>query len=234
MTNNLTIILVHGAWADGSQWRKIIPALQKTDYKVFAVQLSLNSLENDVFKTVDLIDAQEGQVLLVGHSYGGAVITVAGNHNKVIGMVFIAAFAPDRGENVGTLLAKRESYATEYIVPDKSGYLWLQNHKFHNTLCQDLGIDEAMVLAACQRPIMETCIGMEITDPAWKNKKCWYQISLDDRILPAATQEEMANRMQLMKVIKLDSGHLSMLSNPDKISSFILEAALNSNSLLEK
>lgn len=225
MTKNLTIILVHGAWADGSQWKGVIPFIQKAGYVVRAVQLSLSSVEEDVATTVDMIENAGSPVLLVGHSYGGIVVTSAGNHKNVVGIVYLAAFAPDTGESLEMLLGRRQSYGAENIYPDKKGFLWFREEQFHNSLCQDLDAENGMVLAVCQRPIHSVCIGAEMNDPAWKNKKCWYQISTDDQILPAETQNEMAKRMSSEKVFNLDAGHLSMLSKSQETSSIILEAA---------
>ncbi|WP_426473870.1 alpha/beta hydrolase [Chryseobacterium balustinum] len=224
-TKDVTIILVHGAWADGSQWRKVIPAIQKAGYLVRSVQLSLSSVEDDVAKTVDMIEAAESKVLLVGHSYGGVVITSAGNHQKVLGMVYLAAFAPDEGESLGMLLAKKQSYGAENIYPDQNGFLWLKEEKFHSSLCKDLEVEKALILAACQRPLHSICTTSEMSNPAWRNKKCWYQISNADQILPAETQKEMTERMSPEEILDLHTGHLSMLSKPQQTSSFILKAA---------
>lgn len=135
---DLTIILVHGAWGDGSHWQYIIPSLVKAGYKVRSVQNPLTSLQNDIDKTKDLIDAQEGKVLLVGHSYGGAVISGAGHHDKVVGLVYIAAFAPDAGDSLGSLLGRRESPGGASIYPDNKGFLWIKYDEFKSAFSQDL------------------------------------------------------------------------------------------------
>ncbi|MCD1117414.1 alpha/beta fold hydrolase [Chryseobacterium turcicum] len=144
---DLTIILVHGAWGDGSHWKGVIPSLVNAGYKVRAVQNPLTSLADDVQKTKDLIDAQDGKVLLVGHSYGGAVITAAGNHDKVVGLVYVAAFAPDEGESLGSLLAKRSTSGGESIAPDNKGFLWIKYDEFQQAFCPDLNDNDALVMS---------------------------------------------------------------------------------------
>ncbi|WP_336963119.1 alpha/beta hydrolase [Chryseobacterium contaminans] len=222
---DLTIILVHGAWGDGSHWQYIIPSLVKAGYKVRSVQNPLTSLQDDINKTKDLIDAQEGKVLLVGHSYGGAVISGAGNHDKVVGLVYIAAFAPDAGDSLGSLLGRRESPGGASIYPDNKGFLWIKYDEFKSAFCQDLDDEKALVMALSQKPIHGQCFGDAAGEPAWKTKPSWYQISSDDRMIPAETEKEMAERMQPKKIITLDAGHASLASHPEEVTQLILEAA---------
>ena len=154
-TKNVTIVLVHGAWGDGSHWRHIIPALYKEGYTVRSVQNPLTSLEDDIQKTKDLIDAQEGDVLLVGHSYGGAVISGAGHHDKVVGLVFIAAFAPDKGESLGGIFARREPPSgAASIYPDSKGFLWIKYDEFHKSFCGDLADDDALVMSLDRKSVV--------------------------------------------------------------------------------
>jgi pimeloyl-ACP methyl ester carboxylesterase len=221
----LTIILVHGAWGDGSHWQYVIPSLAKAGYKVRSVQNPLTTLQEDIDKTKDLIDAQEGKVLLVGHSYGGAVISGAGNHDKVAGLVYIAAFAPDAGESLGSLLGKRESPGGASIYPDSKGFLWVKYDEFHNAFCQDLDEKKALVMALSQKPIHSQCFGDTAGEPAWKTKPSWYQISQQDHMIPAETEKEMAERMNPKKIISLDAGHASLASHPNEVTQLILEAA---------
>jgi pimeloyl-ACP methyl ester carboxylesterase len=221
----LTIILVHGAWGDGSHWQYVIPSLAKAGYKVRSVQNPLTTLQEDIDKTKDLIDAQEGKVLLVGHSYGGAVISGAGNHDKVAGLVYIAAFAPDAGESLGSLLGKRESPGGASIYPDSKGFLWVKYDEFHNAFCQDLDEEKALVMALSQKPIHSQCFGDTAGEPAWKTKPSWYQISQQDHMIPAETEKEMAERMNPKKIISLDAGHASLASHPNEVTQLILEAA---------
>lgn len=224
-TKALNIVLVHGAWGDGSHWSHIIPALHENGYKVRAVQNPLTSLNDDVQRTMDLIDAQEGNVLLVGHSYGGAVITKAGHHDKVVGLVYVAAFAPDKGESLGSLLAKRPTSGGGSIAPDSKGFLWIKYGEFQREFCPDLGANEALVMSLSQKPIHGQCFGDEMSAPAWKNKPVWYQVSNQDNMIHPETQMEMAERMKPRKTIHLDASHASMASKPEEVLQLILEAA---------
>lgn len=222
---DLTIILVHGAWGDGSHWQYVIPSLVKAGYKVRSVQNPLTSLQDDIDKTKDLIDAQEGKVLLVGHSYGGAVISGAGNHDKVVGLVYIAAFAPDAGDSLGSLLGRRESPGGASIYPDNKGFLWIKYDEFKSAFCQDLDDEKALVMALSQKPIHGQCFGDVAGEPAWKMRPSWYQISSNDRMIPAETEKEMAERLEPKKIITLDAGHASLASHPEEVTQLILEAA---------
>ncbi len=225
-TKNVTIVLVHGAWGDGSHWRQIIPALDKEGYNVRSVQNPLTSLEDDIQKTKDLIDAQEGKVLLVGHSYGGAVISGAGHHDKVVGLVFIAAFAPDKGESLGGIFARREPPSgAASIYPDSKGFLWLKYDEFHKSFCGDLTEEEALVMSLSQKPIHSSTFGTEAGEPAWKAKPSWYQVSDNDNMIPPTTEKEMGERMNPKKLIHVASSHASLASHPKEILDLILEAA---------
>lgn len=223
---NLTIILVHGAWGDGSHWQHVIPSLHKAGYKVRSVQNPLTSLADDIGKTNDLIDAQEGKVLLVGHSYGGAVISGAGNHEKVAGLVYIAAFAPDKGDSLGGIFSRREQPSGgAAIYPDAKGFLWIKYDAFHASFCQDLGEDEALVMSLSQKPINGRCFGDEAGAPAWQNKPSWYQVSDKDNMIPPVTQQEMADHIKAKKIIHLDASHASLASRAKEVVDLILEAA---------
>lgn len=222
---DLTIILVHGAWGDGSHWRNIIPALVKEGYPVRSVQNPLTSLEEDINKTTDLIEAQEGKVLLVGHSYGGAVISGAGNHEKVVGLVYIAAFAPAQGDSLGALLGRRPGSGGASIYPDSKGFLWIKYDEFQQAFCQDLDSENSLIMSLSQRPIHGQCFGDQAGEPAWKTKPSWYQVSNSDHMIPPETQQEMAERMHPKKIIHLDSGHLSLATHSKEVTQLILEAA---------
>lgn len=185
----------------------------------------MTSLQDDIDKTKDLIDAQDGKVLLVGHSYGGAVISGAGNHDKVAGLVYIAAFAPDAGDSLGSLLGRRESPGGASIYPDSKGFLWIKYDEFQSAFCQDLDDEKALVMALSQKPIHGQCFGDAAGEPAWKTKPSWYQISEKDRMIPAETEKEMAERLQPKKIISLDAGHASLASHPEEVTRLILEAA---------
>lgn len=224
--NDVTIILVHGAWGDGSHWREVIPTLNDAGYKVRSVQNPLTSLADDIQKTTDLIDAQEGKVLLVGHSYGGAVISGAGNHDKVAGLVFIAAFAPDKGESLGGIFERREKPSGgASIYPDSKGFLWIKYDEFHKSFCEDLDEVDALVMSLSQKAINGRCFGDEAGEPAWKTKPSWYQVSDRDHMIPPETQKEMGERMNPKKLIHLDSSHASLATHPKEVSDLIMEAA---------
>ena len=222
---DLTIVLVHGAWGDGSHWKGVIPVLTNAGYTVRAVQNPLTSLADDVQKTTDLIQAQTGKVLLVGHSYGGAVITGAGNHEKVVGLVYIAAFAPDKEENLGGLLAKRPTSGGGSIAPDSKGFLWIKYDEFQREFCPDVNDTDALVMSLSQKAISGQCFGDKMSDPAWKNKPSWYQVSNQDKMIHPDTQNEMAERMNPKKVIHLNASHASLASFPKEVSTLIIEAA---------
>ena len=229
-TKNLTIILVHGAWSDGSNWRHIIPLLHKEGYKVRSVQNPLTSLEDDIQKTNDLIDAQDGKVLLVGHSYGGAVISAAGNNDKVVGMVYVAAFAPDKGESLGSISAEKieQPSGRTSIYPDSKGFLWIKYDEHHKSFCQDLNEADALVASLAQKPIHSKCFAGIMGDPAWRNKPTWYQVSSNDQMILPETQREMAERMKPKKIIYLEASHFSLASKPQEVAQLILEAAKSS------
>lgn len=154
MATKLNILLVHGAWADGSQWRHIIPALHILDHKVIAIQNPLTSLADDVARTITLTTTLYGPTLLVGHSYGGMVITQVGHLPNVVGMVYLAAFAPDAGESLSSTYALRETpVGAAYIRPDGNGFLWIDTDQFHENMCQDIDEGEGLVMALAQKPL---------------------------------------------------------------------------------
>ncbi|CNI39386.1 MULTISPECIES: alpha/beta hydrolase [Yersinia] len=226
MVAKLNILLVHGAWADGSQWRHIIPALHAMGHRVIAIQNPLTSLADDVERTIKLTTALYGPTLLVGHSYGGMVITQVGHLQNVVGMVYLAAFAPDAGESLSSLLALRAPPAgTAYIRPDDNGFLWIDSDKFHEHMCQDIDENEALVMALSQKPLAARTFTDKSAQPAWRVKPCWYQVSTEDRMLPAETQRGFAERIQAQKVIELLSSHASHISHPQQIIDLIADAA---------
>lgn len=224
-TNNVTIILVHGAWGDGSHWKHVIENLHNEGYKVRSVQNPLTTMEDDIQKTKDLIDMQDGKVLLVGHSYGGAVISSAGDHEKVAGLVYIAAFAPDKGESLGGIFARREQPSgAANIYPDAKGFLWIKYDKFHESFAQDLNADDSVVMSLAQKPIHGSIFAAEAGEPAWKIKPSWYQVSDQDHMIPPATQKEMAERLNAKKIIHLDTSHASLATMPNEVAGLIKEA----------
>jgi len=220
------IVLVHGAWGDGSHWRHVIPLLDAKGYQVTAVQNPLTSLVDDVDRTSRLVVAQDGPTLLVGHSYGGAVITGAGHVPNAAGLVYIAAFAPDEGDSLGSIFGRREPPpGAANIRPDKDGFLWILRDKFRESFCQDVEETDALVMAAAQKPIAGRCFKDKSGPPAWKNKPSWYQVSADDRMIPPETEQWMAERIKPRKAISLPASHASLASHADAVSALIDEAA---------
>ena len=226
MATKLNIVLVHGAWADGSQWRYIIPALHTMGHRVIAIQNPLTSLADDVERTMKLTSALYGPTLLVGHSYGGMVITQVGHLQNVVGMVYLAAFAPDAGESLSSTFALRQPpVGAAYIRPDDNGFLWIDTNQFHENMCHDIDENEALVMSMVQKPLAARAFTDKSAQPALRVKPCWYQISTQDRMLPVETQRDFAARIQAQKVIELPSSHASILSHPQQIIALIADAA---------
>ncbi|CAB3845784.1 alpha/beta hydrolase [Achromobacter deleyi] len=226
MGSTPTIILAHGFWGGAAHWGRVILALSRLGHKdLHAVELPLTSLADDAERTRKMIAQQSGPVLLVGHSYGGAVITEAGNQPNVAGLVYIAAFAPDAGESPGGITQQDLPAAAPNLSPDSDGYLWLRADKFHESFCQDLSADDALVMAVTQKAPLASTFGSTISVPAWRHKPSWYQLSTQDRMITPANQEKMSARMQPRKVLKLDASHASLASRADEVAALIDEAA---------
>jgi len=221
------ILLVHGAWGDGSHWRHVIPPLYEKGYRVFAVQLPLTSLSDDIDRTRKLVAAQDGPTLLVGHAYGCAVITGAGLAPNVVGLVYLAGPALDEGESLKSLWARRAPpEGAANIDEDKYGFLWIKPEKFHETFCHDLeNRRESLVWALTQKPTAARCFEEKSGTPAWKVKPCWYQISANDRLIPSETERWMAERIHARKTITLPTSHASVATHPNEIVQFIEEAS---------
>ncbi len=226
MQTKPSIVLVHGAWADGSSWSKVIPILKEAGHNVVATQNPMTSLYDDAEVIRRLAEAQEGPTILVGHSYGGDIITEAAHQcPNVIGLVYIAAFAPDAGESLTSLSAGGAAPpGAAAIRPDKYGMLWIDRELFAENFCQDVDKTEALVMAATQHPISTKSFDDKVTDAGWKNLRCWYQVSSKDRMIPPQAQQFMAQRINA-KTISLASSHASMVSHPREIADFILSAA---------
>lgn len=226
MSNCPTIILVHGFWGGAAHWAKVIPLLNRAGLtKLNAVELSLTSLADDAERTRKMIAQVDGPVLLVGHSYGGAVITEAGNQPNVTGLVYIAAFAPDAGESPGAITQAHPPEAAANLAPDSDGYLWVRQDKFHESFCQDLDADEALVMAVTQKAPLASTFGDNVTVPAWKSKPSWYQLSEHDRMIAPANQDRMAQRAGAGKIVRLPASHASLASHPREVADLIIEAA---------
>ena len=226
MSEKPTIVLVHGFWGGAAHWAKVIPILVRKGYYVHAVENPLTSLADDAERTRKMIAAQKGPVLLVGHSYGGAVITEAGNHDDVVGLVYIAAFAPDAGESAGSVAARQQSVAAANLSVDDDQYLWIKQDKFHESFCQDLTPEEGLVMGVTQKAPLLGTFSNNVTVPAWKSKPSWYQISSEDRMLPPEIQQWMSARMNPKKTITLKSSHASLASKPNEVAALIDEAAI--------
>jgi pimeloyl-ACP methyl ester carboxylesterase len=225
MSKITNIVLVHGAWADASSWSKLIPLLNAKGLKVTAVQLPLNSHEADVATVRRAIELEDGAIVLVGHSYGGSVITEAGNHEKVASLVYVDAFAPDEGESAGSLFAQFESAPLNpEIRPDAEGFLKLSRAGIFEVFAQDLTDVEKSMLLITQGPINGAALGGVVTKAAWKAKPSWYLVGDRDRAIPRVDQERMASRMNAT-VAHADASHVAMLSQPEAVADHILKAA---------
>lgn len=201
---------MHGFWGGAAHWSKVIVALSRKGFtKLRVVELPLTSLADDAEKTRRMVAQQSGPVLLVGHSYGGAVITEAGNMPTVVGLVYVAAFAPDAGESPGGITEGNPPAAIANVVPDSDGYLWIKADKFHESFCQDLTSDEALVMAVTQKAPLGVTFGNSVTAPAWRKKPSWYQISSEDRMIHPDNQKEMSARMNPRTVVTLAASHAS-------------------------
>ncbi len=222
-----TIVLVHGFWGGAAHWTKVIVQLSRMgNDSIRAVENPLTSLADDAERTRKMVAQQRGPVLLVGHSYGGAVITQAGNQPNVVGLVYIAAFAPDAGESVSEIgQAFPPPPGAANVAPDSDGYVWINPKKFHESFCQDLTFDEALVMAATQKAPVGSTFGDKVTAPAWKSKPSWYQISSEDRMIAPENQKRMSGRLGAKKIITLPASHASLASMPEEVCSLIDGAA---------
>ena len=227
MPDTPNILLVHGAWGDASHWRHVIPLLHEKGFRVFAVQLPLTSLSEDIDRTSKLAAAQDAPTLLVGHAYGCAVITGAGHAVNVVGLVYLAGPALDEGESLKTLQARAAPPpGAANIRQDRYGFLWISPEKFHETFCHDLDDKtESLVWAVTQKPTAVRCFEEESGAPAWRVKPSWYQISANDRLIPTETEKWMAERINARKTITLQTSHASIATHPDDIVQLIEEAS---------
>jgi len=220
-----TIVLVHGAFADGSSWAKVIPILQKDGYTVVAVQNPLTSLPADVETTKRAIAMQTGPVVLVGHSYGGAVITqaAAGSEN-VKALVYVAAFAPEVGEPIGALGERYPTQLGTGLKPDAAGFLYIDPARFHELFAADVPVAETRVAAAVQKPIIGSVFGVAPDQAAWKTIPSWYIVAQDDKAINPDAERFYAKRMNA-KVTEVKSSHVPFLSHPAVVAQVIEQAA---------
>ncbi len=220
-----SIVLVHGGFVDGSGWEGVYNILKKDGYSVGVVQNSTKSHADDVAATKQVIFAQKGSVILVGHSYGGAVITEAGNDPKVIGLVYITAFAPDKGESVQSLIKDPPPGApVPPILPPQNGYLLLDREKFASSFAGDLPKEKAEFMADSQVPWGLEALSGTISEPAWKSKPSWYLVVTEDKMIPVAAQRLMAKRAD-SSVVEVGGSHAIYVSNPKAVAEIIEKAA---------
>ena len=226
-----TIVLVHGAFADATGWQKVIPILQRDGYTVIAVQNPLASLAGDVATTKRVIDAQRGPVVVVGHSYGGAVITgaAAGNGN-VKALVYVAAFAPEAGEPIGAYLEKYPSaLGPALTAPDAAGFLYIDPAKFRDVFARDVSAADARVMAAAQKPISGAAFGASVETPAWKTVPSWYVVAQEDRAINPDLERFYAKRMGA-KTTEIKASHVVFVTHPKEVVRVIEQAAISTAS----
>jgi pimeloyl-ACP methyl ester carboxylesterase len=222
-TNATNIVLVHGGWADGSSWSKVIPILENAGHKVIAVQLPLHSLADDIATVKRAIDLVGGPITLVGHSYGGEVITNAGYNNpNVTGLVYIAAFAPDEGQSLSSFVDPAK-FPKDLFLVDSGGFIYLNPEIFRENFAQDVDPAEADIMAIVQKPFNQSIFGEKSGPPAWKQLPTWYQISDADRMIPPDVQRMFAERMNAT-TLSLNTSHASYVSHPNEIAELILNA----------
>jgi len=223
--SDITIVLVHGAFVDASGWRGVYDQLRGEGYDVAVVQNPTLSLDGDVAATRRVIEARGKRVVLVGHSYGGAVITEAGTHPKVEALVYITAYAPDKGESVGTLLAEAPADApAPPILPPQDGFLFLDRDKFHAAFAADVTAEQAAFMADSQLGCHVDAVGGSVTEPAWRVRPTWYLIATEDHMIPPSSQRDMAARAGAT-VIEVAGPHAVFVSHAAAVASFIAQAA---------
>lgn len=220
-----TVVLVHGGFVDGSGWRDVYDILNNDGFNISVVQNPTASLQGDVSVTQLTLNEQAGPVVLVGHSYGGAVITEAGNHPKVERLVYITAFAPDKGESVNTLIANPPPNApVPPILPPRDGYLFLDKSKFADSFAADVDPETAAFMAISQVPWGVDALAGQITEPAWKTKPSWYLLVTGDKMIPIAAQRFMCERAR-SKTMEVSGSHAIYVSNPRAVATIIQAAA---------
>lgn len=223
-TNATNIILVHGAWADGSSWSKVIPILEKAGHKVIAVQMPEHSFSDDVATVKRAIELVQGPTVLVGHSYGGMVISNAAyNNTNIKGLVFIAAVAPNEGQSISDFVDVQK-LPKDLLITDSAGFVYFNPSKFHDTFAQDVNLTQANIMAAVQKPINQSIFAEKSGPPAWKQLPVWYQVSENDHAFPPAVEHQFAKQMNAT-TISLASSHASLVSHPNEVAQLILDAA---------
>jgi pimeloyl-ACP methyl ester carboxylesterase len=226
-----TIVLVHGAWADGSSWNKVIPLLQAKGLPVVAVQLPLTSIADDLAVTKRLISSIEGPIVLVGHSWGGMAVTQAGDDPKVTALVYLSAFAPDVGESGSSLIGAHPAPpALSTVVTDSAGFTYQTVEGMVRNVAPDVQEADARILAVTQGRLAASAFGQTATVAAWKTKPSWFIITVEDRVVSDELQRAEAERMAA-RVTVLHASHMSLLSQPGKVAAVIAEAAQAVNAM---
>jgi pimeloyl-ACP methyl ester carboxylesterase len=230
-SSDLTVVLVHGGFVDGSGWQQVYKLLTDDGYRVCVVQNPTLSLAGDVAVIQRAIDAQSGPVILVGHSYGGAVVTEAGVADKVTALVYIAAFAPDKGESVNALIADPPPEApVPPILPPKDGFLFLDRDKFHASFAGDVPADLAAFMADSQVPWGVEALAGLVNEPAWRVKPSWYLVATHDRMIPPPAQRAMAGRAG-STTVEVAASHAVYVSQPEAVANLIRQAASARNTV---
>src|SRR5262249_34067834 len=220
---NSTVVLVHGAWADGSCWRDVILPLERQGLRVICAPIPLTSLTDDISALTHVLERTDGGVVLVGHAYGGPV--VAGiRDERVKSLVYVAALAPDEGETVAQVFYREESHPeAPKLAPDRQGFIWMSDDGFARAVAHKASIEQTKILTAVQRPISVQCIQEPAPTPGWKTKPSWYLLAEEDRMISPKTQQFMSHRMGA-KVRSSPVDHSPMYSAPDVVIGVILEA----------
>ena len=219
------IVIVHGAFADGSGWRAVYDILTRHNYNVSIVQNPLTSLADDVRSTNSVLDKQKGDVVLVGHSWGGMVITEAGVHPKVASLVYVAAFAPDKGESAGAIESIHPlTDAAGFTAPDKQGYVYFELAKFHSGFAGGLSQEESDFLCKSQAPIQGKCFDETVNQVAWKTKPSYGVVALEDEAISPITERDMYNRAGA-KITEVKGSHLSFITHAEQVAQVIMDAA---------
>jgi pimeloyl-ACP methyl ester carboxylesterase len=224
-SQNVNVVLVHGGFVDGAGWEDVYKILKLDGYNVSIVQNPTTSLADDVASTKLVLDSQDKPAILVGHSYGGVVITEAGNHPNVAALVYIAAFAPDKGESVAKLIANPPPGApVPPILPPRDGFLFLDKAKFQASFAADVGDDKAAFMADSQVPWGLNALGGEVTQPAWSTRPSWYLVASEDKMIPPDAQRFMSKRIGATTVEERGS-HAVYVSKPKAVAALIAKAA---------
>jgi len=225
MASVKNVVLVHGGFVDGAGWAGVYKMLRKSGYQVSVVQNPTTSLQDDVAATQRVLAMQDGPAILVGHSYGGAVITEAGGHPRVAALVYITAFAPDAGESVATLIKDPPPGApVPPILPPQDGFLLLDKSKFHASFAADVDVETATFMADSQVPWGLGALSGAISEPAWRSKPSWYLVVTEDQMIPVATQRAMAKRAGAT-IVETKGSHAIYVSQPAPVAALIERAA---------